>query len=228
MQNPSIIETVKKVIDKVNPKDYLEISESHLGLRFIDMFQNTETHVIGVNHWPRWDLQSLPQNIIIFPVRSDYYWHSPYMTLNYTYQADVILIDGCQKVELALKNIVFASKYLNENGIILVTNTAPDDPTQAIRPKFGEVDVTRHGDTYRLLSVLKKANTGTIHQILCDDGGLCVLSNLNADVLNINMITYVRDCLNIPLEDREKSYDITLEEYLALLEQSKQNQINIS
>lgn len=214
MPNPSMIDTVKSVIGLLNPSNYLEVSESKYGLRFLELFQNTDTYVIGVNYWPKWSVTDLPKNIIIFPVRPDYYWHSDYMTMEFKYRPDVVMIDGCQKVEIALRDIVFAGLMLNQNGHILITNTAPENPEEAIRPKFGDENVTKYGDTYRLLSILKTSNAATVDQILCDDGGLCVLSNINTDAINLYMVQLVRDCLDMPLENREKSFDISLEDYL--------------
>lgn len=240
MLNPSIADTVKAVLNIFNPKDYLEISEAKNGLRFLDLFQNTDTHIVGVDYWPKWTIRNLPGNINIFPVRPDYYWHSDYMTMEYKYRADVIMIDGCQKVEIALRNIIFANMLLNKGGHILITGTAPENSEDAIRPKFGDKAVSKYGDVYKLLTVLKTAKAATIEQILCDDGGLCVLSNINSDAIHMHMVQYVRDCLDMPFEDREKIFDISLEDFLLKhppvipeikeeqKQEEKQEQVNIS
>lgn len=214
MSSLSLSETIKKIHSIIKPKRYLEISDDALGCRFVDL-ADPQTNVIGVNFWPmQSDLKHLPENITIFPVSSDYFFHSPYMTDCNKYRADLVLIDGCKKVEMAMKNAIFANNLLEENGFVMITNTSPELAEDARRAKFGDNYSSKYGDVYRFLNILKRVNvTDNIHQILCDDGGLTIIGKHHSEEFRLQMIYLVRDVLNVPLDEREKSYDITPEEY---------------
>lgn len=211
MQNLSVTDILSKIHKVFKPKSYLEISDSPMGCRFLDL-TDPEINVVGVNYWPKWDLKSLPKNAIIYPVTSDYFFQCPYMTRN-NYKADMIVVDGCKRFELMLRNCTFSSHLVNEDGLILITGTSPEKAEDAIRPRFGDDDQSKYGDGYKFLSILKKNNI-TAHQILCDDGGLTVISGNNLKIFTDDIVWQVRDFLNLPFEEREKSYDISPEEYL--------------
>ena len=215
MQKQSLFDTIKKVYDKFKPKSYLEVSDEFMGLRFLDLANSVDsiTNITGVGFWPKQDLKSLPDKITIYPVSSDYYIHSPYMTDTWKNRFDMIFLDGYKKVELVLKNLILFQGLLNPNGIFVVTNLSPDNAQEAERAKFGNKSTSKCGDCYRLLTIMKKTNNTAIKQILCEDGGLFIMQNMDMAYYNLNMVALVRDVLDIPFEKRETSYDITTEEY---------------
>lgn len=211
MQSLPLVDTIKKIHEKFKPKNYLEVSDEYMGLKFLNL-ANPDTKITGVCYWPCVDQKQVGDNVTIYPVTADYYAHSAYMTNNY--KADMVLIDGCFKVEVITKFFILLNYWLADDGIMLITHTAPSNPDEAIRAKFGDISTSKHGDGYRFLNILKKNNTSA-HQILCDDGGLLVLQKTDVEPYLSNMLTLIRDALNITFEERVKDYDISPEDYFS-------------
>jgi len=212
MLNPSISEVLTMLHAKLKPKQYLEIGGD--GCSFVG-YADKNTEVVGVSHWPKWDLKKLPPNILIYPVTSDYFLHSSYMLR--TINPDLILIDGFKKFEQIMKIFCMVEVYFGRPGVtVLIHDTSPTDPSAAIRPKFGSNEQPLCGDGYKFLSILKKRTDLKIQQLTCNTG-LTIVTNLDKDnsLFRDRMAFLVRDYLDLPLDKRETCFDISYDDYVA-------------
>lgn len=210
MSSRSIIESLDAIIKKHKPDTIMTIGDRCLFLRLVP----PTSLGLGIDPWPIVKINELPPNLKVFPVTSDYFFHSPYMV--HDLSVDFVLITGYRKFEQLLRDIVFSEKLCKPTARIVIHGTVPLSKEEASRDDVPNTE-RRVGDVFKCIEALKKYRPDLRITTLTDVGaGLTIIDHLdesNHTVQN-SMVKVVADFINQPWDQRDTSTDTTFEEYM--------------
>lgn len=210
MSNRSVTESLDAIIKKINPDTIMTIGDHCLFLRLVP----PTSLGLGIDPWPLVKINELPPNLKVFPVTSDYFFHSPYMV--HDLAVDFVLITGYRKFEQLLRDIVFSEKLCKPTAKIVIHGTVPATKEEASRDDVPNNE--RHvGDVFKCISALKKYRPEMKISTLTDVGaGVTIIDKLdetNHTVQN-SMVRVVADFINLPWDQRDTSTDTTFDEWM--------------
>ena len=209
MNNPSLLDVISYQFNRIRPKVFLAIGDR---ARYVQCVPQPILG-LGVDPWPIMNLKSLPPNQQVYPVTSDYFFHSPYMVKEL--HPDIILISGFHRFEQVLRDVIFAEKLCSNKSIIMVENTAP-----ASQDDIDRADITavahQTGDVFKIIPIFKKYRPEMKVSTLIDvDKGITIFENLDESnhTLQYELVQAVEEVIDIPFADRDASTDMTFEAY---------------
>lgn len=204
------IDAISTLIKLRNPDKVMMLGDHCLYLQAIP----PSVLGLGVDPWPLLKLEKLPPNLKVYPVTSDYFFHSPYMT--HDLSLDMVVLTGYRKFEQLLRDIVFSEKLCKNTSMIVIHGTAPHDENEASRntQPQGQVHV---GDGFKCLAALKKYRPDLKLSTCTDVGaGLTIIENPDETnhVIQNTMVHVVTELINQKLEERDTSTDMTFDAFL--------------
>jgi hypothetical protein len=197
------------IFNKVKPKQFLTIGDH--GRYVLPIPEGIEA--IGVDPWPAKKDKELAPNQSIFPVTSDYFFHSVYMTRGIN--PDIVLITKIQRVEHVLRDIIFSEKLCKDNAVIMITGTCPADVRDTER-SAQLLYPTQVGDVYKLIPIIKKLRPKIKISTITDiPDGVTILENLDKtdNVMQMKMVQSLVEVFGIRFEDRDRSTYVTFDDY---------------
>lgn len=209
MNNPSLLDVISFLFNRMNPKLFVTIGDR---ARYVQCVPQPILG-LGVDPWPLMSLKSLPPNQQVYPVTSDYFFHSPYMIKEL--HPDIIMITGFHRFEQVLRDVMFAEKLCYNKSVILIDNTAPTSQDDIDR---ADITASAHqtGDVFKLIPIFKKYRPEMKISTLIDvDRGVTIFENLDesSHILQHALVQAVEDVIDIPYDQRDNSTDMTFEEY---------------
>ena len=211
MSNRSLIDVLNVIFPRVRPSQFLTIGDHG---RYVEIIPEP-IRAIGVDPWPSKTDKELAPNQSIFPVTSDYFFHSVYMMKQM--DVDVALLVDIMRVEQALRDMIFTEKICKRTSVIMITGTYPTDEKMTERSAI-RLFQDQVGDVYKLIPIIKILRPEiTISTITDVPGGVTILENLNeaSTELQMKMVQSLGMVFESKLENRDTSTDMTLDEYIA-------------
>lgn len=209
MNNLSLLELLKYMFNRLQPKMFITIGDRASYVQCVPQ----PILGLGIDPWPLMSLKSLAPNQQVYPVTSDYFFHSPYMIKEL--HPDIVMITGFHRFEQVLRDIMFAEKLCNNKSVIMINNTAPLSPDDIDR---ADITASAHqtGDVFKVIPIFKKYRPEVKVSTLIDvDKGVTIFENLDesSHILQHALVEAVGDVINIPYDQRDSSTDMTFEEY---------------
>ena len=209
MSNPSLLDVVSYMFNRVRPKLFLTLGDHAKYVQCVPQ----PILGLGIDPWPMMSLKSLPPNQLVYPVTCDYFFHSPYMIKEL--HPDIVLISGYHRFEQVLRDIIFSEKLCKKESVIMVANTYP-----LAKEDIDRADITQSqhqtGDVYKIIPIFRQFRPDLKVTTLTDvDKGLTIIENLDEanHVLQHDLVHAVEDVIDTPFDKRDTSTDATFDEY---------------
>ena len=211
MSNPSLFDLLTFQFNRVRPKLFLTLGDH---ARYVQCVPQPILG-LGVDPWPTMNMKELPPNQQVYPVTSDYFFHSPYMIRDL--HPDIIMISGFKRFEQVLRDAIFSEKLCKKESIIMIMNTVPLAASDIDR---ADISPSQHqtGDVFKIIPIYKKYRPDIKISTITDiDMGFTILENLDEanHVLQTELVLAVQDVIDQKFEERDTSTDMTLDEYKA-------------
>lgn len=211
MNNHSLLDVLSFLFNKVRPKLFVTLGDHAKYVQCVPQ----PILGLGVDPWPLMKLKELPPNQLVYPVTSDYFFHSPYMIKDL--HPDIVLISGFKRFEQVLRDVIFSEKLCQKNSVILVTNTVPLEEGDTDR---ADITTSKHqtGDIFKIIPVYKKYRPDIKVSTITDvDKGVTIFENLDESnhVLQHELVSAVGDVIDLTFDQRDTSTYMTLDEYQA-------------
>ena len=207
----TVLDVISYQFNRINPKLFIAIGDHAKYVQCVPQ----PILGLGIDVWPSMNLKSLPANQLVYPVSSDYFFHSPYMIQHI--HPDIVLISGFYKFEQVLRDVMFSEKLCKKESIIMFTNTVPLADGDVERDDL--VASNHHtGDVFKIIPIFRKYRPSVKISTLTDvDKGITILENLDESdhTLQHEMLQAAGDVFDLTFAQRDTSTDMTFEQYKA-------------
>jgi hypothetical protein len=151
-------------------------TEKFTECRYLEIGSQRRDNFLKINAWIKHDCEENPIGTTphFKGTSNDFFEKLEKLKLNSVY--DVIFIDGWHKCEQVLKDIINASKHLNENGYIIVHDCLPREYKDQLREITEENRGRWLGDCYRAIAYLVKyVSKDQIYTLSNTDQGCAII-----------------------------------------------------